>query len=103
VNRDPTPANEDAFFSAPEPKTPPMKWGGKKLGLVALGLLVLTVLGNFARQPIANLFEQVMLPADTKSMMRTGEIPGVTLPTLTLQGYGICGLGLELRFAHKSW
>jgi hypothetical protein len=80
-----------------------MKWGGKKLGLVALGLLVLTVLGNFARQPIANLFEQVMLPADTKSMMRTGEIPGVTLPTLTLQGYGICGLGLELRFAHKSW
>jgi hypothetical protein len=79
VNRDPTPANDDAFFDPPEPKTPPKKWGGKKLGFISLGLLILVILGNFARQPVANLIEYLMLPAETKETIRSGEIPGVQL------------------------
>jgi hypothetical protein len=55
MNRDPLPTNDDAFFSAPEPKTPPKKWGQRKLWFIALGLLFLAIVGLLARQPVANL------------------------------------------------
>ena len=79
MNREPSPTNDDAFFASPETKVARKKWSGRKLGVIALGVLVLAILGNFARQPVAGLIEYLMLPADTKETIRSGEIPGVQL------------------------
>ena len=87
MNRDPSPANDDAFFRAPEPKTLPKKFGRKRLALVALGLLLLAILGNFLRQPVADYIEFQMLPRATKDALQ--EIPP--------DGYCRCRVGIEIN------